>query len=327
MRALITGINGFVGGHLAEHLLALGGWQVWGLARTPALRSTALQGAVELVCADLMNAAQTRAALQQAAPDVVFHLAGQPFVPESFRDPAQTMAQNTLPVLHLIQAVLADRLTTRLVVIGTNEEYGQTAASELPISEQTPLRPTNPYGVSKAAQCLLTCQYHYSHRVDTVYLRPFTHIGPRQNERFVTAAFARQIARIEAGLQAPVLEVGNLAAQRDLSDVRDIVAAYELAARDGESGAVYNVGSGRSVSIQSVLEALVQRCRVPIEIRVNPALMRPIDVPLVACDATLFRRRTGWAPRYRLEQTLDDILHYWRGVTAADSAPTTDQRG
>ncbi len=318
LRALITGINGFVGGHLAEHLLNCGGWDVSGLTRQEHLRYRALERQIHLVRADLMDAGQTQRALAEAQPDVIFHLAGQPFVPESFRDPAQTLAQNTLPALHLIQAVLAQRPTTRLVIIGTNEEYGQTAPELLPINETTPLRPTNPYGVSKAAQCLLTCQYHYSHRLDCVYLRPFTHIGPRQNERFVTASFARQLARIELGLQPAVVEVGNLAAQRDLTDVRDIVAGYELAARCADSGEVYNIGSGQPVSIQEVLERLISGCRVPVDVRINPALFRPIDVPLVACDASKLRLRTGWQPALTLDRTLTDILNYWRDVTAAE---------
>jgi GDP-4-dehydro-6-deoxy-D-mannose reductase len=322
LRALITGINGFVGGHLAEHLLASGRWDVTGLTRQETLRFSALQRQISLVRADLMDHEQTQRAVAEAQPDVIFHLAGQPFVPESFRDPAQTLAQNTLPALHLIQAVLHERPTTRLVIIGTNEEYGQTTADQLPINETTPLRPTNPYGVSKAAQCLLTCQYHYSHRLDCVYLRPFTHIGPRQNERFVTASFARQLARIEAGLQPATVEVGNLAAQRDLTDVRDIVAGYELAARFADSGEVYNIGSGRPVSIQDVLDQLIAGCRAAVEVRINPTLFRPIDVPLVACDATRLRRRTGWQPQYPLERTLNDILDYWREVTAADQQPS-----
>lgn len=245
MRALITGINGFVGGHLAEYLLADGRWDVWGLSRSPSLVLPELIGNVQIVQADLADAEATTRALVQVRPNVIFHLAGQPFVPESFRDPAGTLAANTLGALHIFLTLIEYRMTTRVIVIGTNEEYGKIDPEDLPIDEDTPLRPTSPYGVSKAAQSLLALQYHYSHGLDVVRVRPFTHIGPRQNERFVTAAFARQIARIELGLQPPVVQVGNLAAQRDFTDVRDVVAAYALLAEHGESGEVYNVGSGR----------------------------------------------------------------------------------
>ncbi len=323
MRALITGINGFVGGHLAEHLLATGNWEVWGLARSPVVALPELAGKVQMVQADLADAEATMRAIVTARPNVIFHLAGQPFVPESFRDPARTLTINTLGALHIFLALIEYRMTTRVVVVGTNEEYGKIDPDDLPVDETTPLRPTSPYGVSKAAQSLLALQYHYSHGLDLVRVRPFTHIGPRQNERFVTAAFARQIARIELGLQPPVVQVGNLAAQRDITDVRDVVAAYALLAEHGESGEVYNVGSGRAVMVRELLDMLLAECAVPVEVRLNPELMRPIDIPMVVCDASRLRARTGWQPRYSLAETLHDILAYWRERARAEavSAP------
>jgi GDP-4-dehydro-6-deoxy-D-mannose reductase len=323
MRALITGINGFVGGHLAEHLLADGRWEVWGLSRSPHLTLPHLIGKVELVQADLADAEATMRALVRVRPNVIFHLAGQPFVPESFRDPAGTLAANTLGALHIFLTLIEYRMATRVLVIGTNEEYGKIDPDDLPIDEDTPLRPTSPYGVSKAAQSLLALQYYYSHGLDLVRVRPFTHIGPRQNKRFVTAAFARQIARIELGLQPPVVQVGNLSAQRDFTDVRDVVAAYALLAEYGESGMVYNVGSGRAVMIREVLDMLLAECTVPVEVRLNPELMRPIDVPLVVCDASRLRMRTGWQPHYTLAETLHDILTYWRERVRTEVTTTT----
>jgi len=203
-------------------------------------------------------------------------------------------------------------------VVGTNEEYGTIRAADLPINEDTPLRPANPYGVSKAAQSLLAQQYHLSHILDVVRVRPFTHIGPRQNERFVTAAFARQIARIERGLQPPLVQVGNLSARRDFTDVRDMVRAYTLLAEHGEAGAVYNAGSGQAVMVRELLDYLLEASDVPVEQRLNPELMRPIDVPLVVCDATRLRERTGWVPQIPLRQTLGDILDYWRAEVARE---------
>ncbi len=313
MRVLITGINGFVGGHLAEHLLRQGGWDVWGLARTVATALPALQGQVQCVQADLNDRAATRQAVVAVQPAMIVHLAGQAFVPESFRDPAQTLCTNMFGALHLFLALIEEGLLqTRVLVVGTNEEYGQIGPDDLPVTEQTPLRPTSPYGVSKAAQSLLTLQYHLSNGLDLVRVRPFTHIGPRQNERFVTAAFAHQIARIEAGLQEPVLRVGNLDARRDFTDVRDIVRAYALLLHHGAAGAVYNVGSGQVSTIGTILDLLLTESQVPIEVRPDPALMRPIDIPLVYSDCTPLQRCTGWTPQIPLQQTLRDILDYWR---------------
>lgn len=316
MRALITGINGFVGGHLAEHLLTIGGWAVYGLSRTTELSLPQLAGRVTLVTADLNDRAQAKQALAEAAPEVIFHLAGQPFVPESFHDPAATLQANILGALHLFLALIELDLQARIVLIGTNEEYGQIGPDDLPVDEQTPLRPTSPYGVSKVAQSMLGLQYHLSHGLDVVRLRPFTHIGPRQNQRFVTAAFARQIARIERGLQPPLMQVGNLSPCRDFTDVRDIVRAYELAALHGAPGEVYNIGSGRSVTIRALLDDLIAASNLPIEVVPDPQLMRPVDIPLMMCDAKRFCACTNWAPRISLQQTLSDILVYWRSQVA-----------
>jgi GDP-4-dehydro-6-deoxy-D-mannose reductase len=323
MRALITGINGFVGGYLAEHLLAQGRYEVWGLTRGRGKLPPFLAERVAEVHADLSDPEATTAAIVAARPAVIFHLAGQPFVPESFRDPAATLSTNTLGALHIFLTLIEYRIKARVVVVGTNEEYGTIGEADLPISEQTPLRPANPYGVSKAAQSLLAQQYFFSHGLNIVRVRPFTHIGPRQNERFVTAAFARQIARIERGLQPPVLHVGNLAARRDFTDVRDMVRAYALLALHGAPGAVYNAGSGEAVQVQSLLDQLLEASPTAIEVRPNPELMRPIDVPSVVCDATALRNCTGWSPRIPLRQTLADILDYWRAETGrdADAAP------
>lgn len=318
MRALITGINGFVGGHLAEHLLGLGRHEVWGLTRGPGRLQPFLRGLVREVHADLSDAEATMAAIVAAQPSVIYHLAGQPFVPESFRDPAGTLSANTLGALHIFLTLIEYRMRARVLVVGTNEEYGTITEEDLPIGEGTPLRPANPYGVSKAAQSLLAQQYHLSHGLDVVRVRPFTHIGPRQNERFVTASFARQIARIERGLQPPVVQVGNLSARRDFTDVRDMVRAYALLAEHGRPGAVYNAGSGEAVMVRELLDYLLEVSTARVEVRLNPELMRPIDIPLVVCDATRLRERTGWAPQIPLRQTLADILDHWRAEVAAE---------
>jgi GDP-4-dehydro-6-deoxy-D-mannose reductase len=312
MRLLITGINGFVGGHLAEYLLASAAGELWGLARQPALALPQLRGRVQLVTADLDNLDQTVAALDSAQPEVIFHLAGQSNVPRSFSDPAQTLQVNVLAQLHIFQAVLRLKQQPLILIASSNEVYGLVEPADLPLDEDTPLRPINPYAVSKATQDLLAYQYFISHKLRTIRLRAFNHLGPRQGEMFVASAFAAQIARIEAGAQEPLLRVGDLSAVRDFTDVRDIVCAYALAAQRGQAGLAYNIGSGRSQSIRWLLDTLLAFSERDIAVEPDPARMRPADVPRVVCDSRRFRAHTGWAPQIPLEQTLFDILEYWR---------------
>ncbi len=312
MRALITGINGFAGGHLAEHLLTSGMWEVAGLARQPGLAIEALKGRVAYIAADLNDLEQTLTALVSARPDVVFHLAGQSNVPRAFADPHATLEANAGAQLNLFLALLRLRSDPLVVIASSNEIYGHVRPEELPLTETAALRPVNPYAVSKAAQDLFAYQYYVSHGLRTIRLRLFNHIGPRQTDMFVVPAFAAQIAQIEAGRQPPVLRVGNLAAERDFSDVRDVARAYELAALHGEVGAAYNVGSGRAVSVQRVLDILLTYSTRDISIEPDPSRMRPTDVPRVVCDSTRFRNDTGWEPGIPLEQTLFDTLEYWR---------------
>src|SRR5579859_1658800 len=274
MRALITGINGFVGGHLAEHLLLHGDCDLYGVARQSTLSLPQLRGKVELIIADLGRPDEIIPTLERVHPDVIFHLAAQAYVPRSFDDPEHTLITNILPQLHLFQALLRLKQNPLLLIISSNEIYGQVRPDELPLSEATPLRPVNPYAVSKATQDLLALQYHISHQLRTIRLRPFNHIGPRQSEHFVASSFAAQIARIEAGQQAAVLRVGNLQAERDFSDVRDMVRAYALAATHARVGAVYNIGSGRAVSIRWILDTLITFSERDIAIEPDPQRMR-----------------------------------------------------
>ena len=314
MQALITGINGFVGGHLAEHLIGNLGWQVCGIARQTELRLPHLHDQLRLIPLDLDQPHALDAVLASAKPDVIFHLAAQSNVPRSFADPQQTLATNINIQLNLFQAVLRSKQNPKIVIAGSNEMYGLVTPEDLPIDERVPLRPVNPYAVSKATQDLLAFQYFASHQLRTIRLRPFNHIGPRQSEAFVTSAFAAQIARIERGLQPPVIHVGNLAAERDFSDVRDIAQAYALAAQHGTVGAAYNIGAERAVSVRWLLDTLLTFSSCEIAIEPDPLRMRPADVPRVIADCRLFREHTQWRPHIPLEQTLSDVLDYWRAT-------------
>ena len=313
MRSLITGVGGFAGQHLAAYLLQAGDVVV-GLARGGFrwhASGTAESSAFTLLMADLRSHDETMRAVETAAPDRVFHLAAASSVHDSFADPVGTLNNNVTALIHTLEAVRACTPTARVLVVSSSETYGSPTQAGA-IDESAELRPENPYAVSKAALDLLGYQYYVAYGLDLVRVRPFNHIGPGQTDRFVAANFARQVAEIEQDRREPVLQVGNLAAQRDFTDVRDMVRAYELALRRGKAGAVYNVGRGVGIAIQSLLDTLVARSRVRVTIEVDPTRLRRADSPAMVCDTTQFHNATGWRPEIPLEQTLDDILDYWR---------------
>ncbi|RLC95608.1 MAG: GDP-mannose 4,6 dehydratase [Chloroflexi bacterium] len=313
MRALVTGAGGFVGGHLCAYLLAHTDWELLGTVYPHPVESQPEEPRLRLKFANLCDPGGARALFDAAQPDYIFHLAAQAFVPTSFADPWDTLQNNIRSELNLLEAVRQSGRDVRVLVIGSNEEYGAPRPEELPQTEQSPLRPNNPYAVSKVAQDFLGLQYHLAYGLPVVRVRPFNHTGPGQSPRFVVPAFASQIARIEAGQQEPVMKVGNLAAARDFSDVRDIVRAYHLAATQGEAGEVYNLASGKAQSIQGLLDTLLGYSQAEIRVERDPARYRPVDVPEVYGSALKFHRLTGWEPEIPFEQTLRDTLEYWRG--------------
>ena len=319
MRVLITGVTGFAGSHLAEHLVSDGRFQVYGIHRTRSGMHNIrhLLDRLHLVECDLRDPSSVERVVGEVRPDWVFHLAAQSFVPTSWTAPYETFDTNVLGQLNLFEAIRKHRLPCRVQVACSSEEYGLVHPHEVPIREEQLLRPLSPYAVSKIAQDYLAYQYHQSYGLDVVRTRAFNHAGPRQGEPFVISNFAKQIAEMERGLRAPVLHVGNLEAKRDFTDVRDIVRAYRLALEHGEPGAVYNIASGETHTIASILERLLAMSRVRVEVRVDPARLRPSDVPILLGDASRFQARTGWKPEVPLEQTLADTLDYWRRVVAA----------
>jgi len=317
LKALITGISGFVGSHLAEYLLTATDWEVAGTVFGPYGNIAKLSGQLELYPAELSRLEVVTFILEQARPDAIFHLAAQPLVSASRRDPWGTLETNIRMQLSLLEGVVKVRPGCRVLVVGSSEEYGQVSPEGLPVDEDTPLRPTKAYALSKVAQDLMGLQYHLVHKLHVVRARPFNHIGPRQGLGFVSPDFASQIAAAEVGLQEPAISVGNLDARRDFSDVRDVVQAYVALITEGMPGQVYNVGSGESHSIQEILDTLLSMSSVPIEVRQDPDRMRPSDVPDIVCDATRIRELCGWQARIPLAQSLEDVLEYWRRMKAA----------
>jgi GDP-4-dehydro-6-deoxy-D-mannose reductase len=312
VRSLITGVGGFAGSHLAEALLsAAPETELWGCDLSHERRPYH-PAALKLLSADLCDPAAVQAVMQACRPDQIYHLAGQAFAGDSWRNPWQTLETNLRGTVNVLEAALASGHAPRILIVASSEVYGRAVRPGQPISEATPLCPDNPYGVSKAAQDLLAQQYYLSHHLAIVRVRPFNHIGPRQNRRFVAPAFASQIAAIEAGRQPPAVRVGNLSARRDLTDVRDMVQAYRLALEQGQPGEVYNLGCGVSHSMQELLDVLLSFSKMPITVELDPARLRASDVPEVVCDASKFRAATGWTPRIPFEQSLQDLLEYER---------------
>ena len=314
MRLLITGITGFVGSHMAEYALSQGA-EVFGSARWRSRTENIehLRAKIQLVECDLRDPASVRRLLTTASPTHLIHLAAQSFVGTSWHTPGETLSTNTVCQVNLLEGIRELKVVPRFLVIGTSEEYGLVHADEVPIKETNPLRPLSPYAVSKVAQDLMGYQYFKSYGFPIMRTRAFNHEGPRRGEVFVTSNFAKQVAEIEAGLREPTIFVGDLTPKRDYSDVRDIVRGYWLLLERGEPGEVYNLCSGRSWVIQKVLDFyLDQSTKKGITVKVDPARLRPSDVMILEGDPTKIRKAVGWEVEIPFEQTLKDLLTYWR---------------
>lgn len=321
MRALVTGASGFVGGHLCEHLVAQGDLVVGLSASGRWPRKLAhLDASVRLERGNLADVEESEFVdwLRRKQPEVIYHLAAQSNPSESLSDPRGTWALNLGGALNLLEAVRAAALepAPRVILVSSGVCYGNPAPEHLPVTEDCPLRPMNPYAASKAAADLLGIQQVLAHGTDVVIVRPFNHAGPRQSPAYVLAGLALQVVEVEAGRKQAV-DVGNLDVVRDFTDVRDVVYGYRLLATRGKAGEIYNLGSGRGTKLADALDHLRSLARTPVEVRVDPTRVRPVDQPLLVADATKLRAATGWAPRFAIEQTLADTLEHFRRVQAA----------
>lgn len=313
-KAFITGITGFAGSFLAEHLIEEGGYEVTGTYLTQeSLRNVShLKDKLSLHKLDLLNFEHTENLIAQISPDLIFHLAALAAPGESFGDPAKFLGNNIETQVNVLEGVRKAEITPRILIVSSSEVYGNVSVSDLPIDEQTELRPVNPYAVSKVACDFLGLQYFLSYELPIVRVRPFNHIGPRQSPSFVVAAFAKKIAEIEKSSEEKSMKVGNLTAKRDLTDVRDTVRGYKLLIEKGEPGEVYNIGSGRSYEIKYLLDALLSFSNKKIKVESDPELMRQVDVPDLVCNNSKIRKATGWEPKISIDQTLRETLGYWR---------------
>lgn len=318
MRALITGITGFAGSHLADYLLAhqpqveIFGTRRW---RSPMDNIAHLSGEIgkkiRLIETDLRDYSSVRHCLEESRPNYIFHLAAQSFVPTSWSAPAETLNTNIVGQTNIFEAIRHLGLDPVVQIACSSEEYGLVYPHETPITEANPLRPLSPYAVSKVAQEYLGYQYFMSYGLKVIRTRGFNHTGPRRGEVFVTSNFAKQLASIKAGLQEPVIHVGNLDAVRDFTDVRDMVRAYWLAVTKAKPGEVYNIATGHGITIRELLDRLIALAGVDVTVQPDPARMRPSDVEILIGDSSKFRADTGWEPQIPLDQTLHDVVHYW----------------
>lgn len=302
MRALVTGARGFVGRHLVEHLLASGDDVVQ----------------VDRAEGDILDAVAIREIVEGVRPEVVYHLAGWADVGASWSDPRGALRVNAEGTLNVLEAC-REAGVGRVVSVISADVYGLVAPEELPLSEDAPLRPTSPYAASKVAADALSLQAFLGHGLEVVRARPFNHLGPGQSEAFVAPALAARIARAERDGASDVA-VGNLTARRDFTDVRDVVRAYRMLAEDGEPGEVYNICRGDDVAVQDLVDRLLAMARRPIGLRVDPTLMRPVDLPALRGDASKLEACTGWKPERSLDQTLADLLEDMRARVSAEAS-------
>jgi GDP-4-dehydro-6-deoxy-D-mannose reductase len=313
MSILITGGTGFAGSHLVDLLVAQNSGQIHvthfkgGIPTNPSFEH------VQTHSLDITDATATAELVAEIKPTQIYHLASFAFVGKSFEKGASLLTNNISLQLNLFEAVAKYAPAARVISIGSAEEYGiSVSPDEIPMKEDHPFRPINPYAVSKIAQDMLAYAYAESYKLQVLRVRPFNHIGPRQTDDFAVSAFAKQIVAIERGEQK-VLQVGNLSGVRDFTDVRDMVAAYALIMQDGIPGEVYNVGSGVGVSMQEIVDRLCAMATVPITIESDPSRLRPLDIPVIIANNEKVTQ-LGWKQNVPLEESLRSVVEYWRSV-------------
>ena len=315
MRSLITGSGGFAGSHLTEYLLAQGHEVVALIAENENLgHLSSLGPRVRIERVDLRDAQRLREVLRDTRPQRIYHLAALSSPSDSLQDPRTTYEVNFGGTLNLLMAWWELKFDSRLLYVSSSEVYGIARGGELPLREDTPLRPANPYAASKAAAEFLALQFFQSYGLPIVRVRPFNHTGPRQSARFVCSSMAKQVAEVNAGLRPPNVAVGNVQLQRDFSDVRDIVRGYHLLLEKGEPGEVYHLCSGHAVSLDRILHILIAMASKPIEVTAEPSRMRAQEASSLYGDFSKAGQAVGWKPEYELETTLRDLEVYWETV-------------
>lgn len=312
LKALIIGGAGFVGGHLIKFLSSQGSLHIYA---TKLDRENIDVKEIDQRCIynlDITDKKQVMEVIQQTMPDYIFHLAAQSSVSLSWKEPALTYNINVVGTINILEAVRLLNLDTRLLIIGSAEQYGAIKEEDLPIKEDIKIKPINPYAMSKASQEMIGRMYSEVFGINVIMVRAFNHIGPGQSSMFVISDFAKQIAEIEKGIREPIIQVGNLDVKRDFSDVRDIVRGYLHLVQNGVKGEIYNIGSGKSYAIRELLSYMAGISPKMIEVKLDPSKLRPMDIKELRADITKIREHTNWKPIIEIADTLNDIVNYWR---------------
>lgn len=308
-KALIIGGAGFVGQYLADYLHDACRYQV----RSTKMKQESLPDvSYEVVDMNLLAKEEVEEVIRSFEPDYIFHLAAQSSVAVSWSNPQLTVDVNIKGTIQLLDVLKETEYKGRVLLIGSGEEYGRIQPDEVPIIEDTVLRPGNIYAATKCCQNMIASIYAKAYGLNLIMVRAFNHVGPKQSPQFVVSDFCKQVVEAEKGMREPVIHVGNLKAKRDFTDVRDVIAAYECLVRQGVSGETYNVGSGIAYSIEEILDQIIALSGQEIRIQVEKERLRPIDVPLIVADITKISEQTDWKQKISLEQTLRDTLDYWR---------------
>jgi GDP-4-dehydro-6-deoxy-D-mannose reductase len=295
-RLLLTGGGGFVGTHVVAAGTPGGAFSGWDIVPLPR-------------DCDVRDASALEAVAREVRPDAVLHLAAQSFVPRSFEDPRETFDINLGGTLNLLEALAAADFDGRMLLVSSGDVYGRVPEDELPVDESRLPRPRSPYAVSKIAAEQLCLLWHMTRALDVMVARPFNHVGPGQDPRFVVPALARQVVEIAAGRRPAVIDAGDIDTTRDFTDVRDVVAAYSALLSGGNAGEIYVIGTGREARIRDLLALMCRFSGIDPEIRQDPARMRPSEQRRMAANASKLRKDTGWAPRISIETTLQEILN------------------
>lgn len=316
-KVLVTGATGFAGSWLTEYLVGLGEYEITGTFVTEeSLKNVEnVKNSVQFVKIDLLDKDSINNLVASCKPDLLFHLAALASPGASFKDPAGVITNNVTAQINLFEAIKdIGLLKSRILIVSSADIYGKVTSDNLPIDEDTPFNPTNPYAVSKLTQDYLALQYFLSYQLGVIRVRAFNHIGPRQAPGFVVSDFAKRIIDIEKGIIQPILQVGNLDAKRDFTDVRDMVKAYVAILEKGTIGEVYNVGSGLSHAMEEIVEILRSQSKKEFTIQLDPTLLRPSDTPDLRADTSKLKQVISWKPEIPLTQTLKDTLDYWRQI-------------
>ncbi len=308
-KAMIIGGAGFVGAYLADCLREEFGFEV-SVTKMP--KETFTREGIQTYDLNILYQKDICALFQKVRPDYIFHLAAQSSVALSWENPELTIDVNIKGSMNVMEALRSLDYNPRVLLIGSGEEYGYVRDCEIPITEENAVRPGNLYAATKVCQNLMGAIYARAYHLDIMMVRAFNHIGPNQAAIFVASDFCRQVAEIEKGISEPYLTVGNLSAKRDFTDVRDVVRAYAMLIRTGKPGETYNIGSGNAIAIEELLKMILKQSDSRIKVIIDSKKLRPVDVPIIEADVSKVKKETGWKPNIPLEQTICEMLEYWR---------------